>query len=264
MHCIMRIVRLRVRRFLRGLACLLCCTGAWAQPAETLPALQGLTEALPPLNFEQDGKVVGFSSEVLDLIGKESGLTINKTLLPWARAYQEAQQGPNKILYSLVRTPEREALFHWIGPISKRRIYLYRHATRADIKLKSLNDATAYMIGTARGSAAMSFLLARGFEEGVQLDPALDDARNMRKFKAQRFDLLLSLDWAATYNARQQGMESHELVPALLVDDSSEYWFGVSLGTDPRVLYRLESAMARIRKDGRLQALVRRYLPDAP
>lgn len=260
----MRIVRSRFHRLFGGLVCLLCCAGTLAQPSVALPPLQALTESLPPLNYEQDGKVIGFSSEVLDLLAKESGLTISKTLLPWARAYQQAQQGPNKILYSLVRTPEREALFHWIGPISKRRIYLYRHAARTDIKLKSLDDATAYMIGTAQGSAAMNFLLARGFEVGVQLDPAQDDARNMKKFKAQRFDLLLSLDWAAMYNARQNGMDSQALVPALLVDDSNDYWFGVSLGTDPRILSKLESAMARIRKDGRLQALVRHYLPSTP
>ena len=64
------------------------------------PALEisALTEALPPLNYEVDGRVVGFSSELLDLMAKESGITVNKQVLPWARAYELVTRQSNTLI----------------------------------------------------------------------------------------------------------------------------------------------------------------------
>ena len=228
------------------------------------PHLLALTEALPPLNYEQDGKITGFATELLNMMAKESGIKIDKQLMPWERAYRIAQTEPNTLLYSLVRTPERDNQFQWVGPFSKRRIYLYKPSKRTDIHLKSLDDALAYRIGAVHGSAAMTSLLNAGFKAGENIDPALDDVRNMRKFKAQRFDLLLALDWAAMHNARQLDMKEKDLTAALLVDDRYEYWFGVSLMTDPDITRRLNAALQKIRKDGRLEKLTRHYLPPIP
>lgn len=233
-------------------------------PASQLAAveLNALTEPLPPLNYEQNGKIVGFSSELLDMLAKDCGLTLHKNILPWARAYQMAQQQKNTILYSLVRTPERESLFQWVGPISKRRIYLYKSSRRTDISLAYIEDAKRFQIGAVQESAAVKTLLKRGFQVGKELDLAIDDDKNMRKFKAGRFDLLLSLDWAAMYNAKQNNMNVDELEPAILVDDSSEYWFGISLETSPQIVAQLNGALLQAKKDGRLTALTRRYLPE--
>ena len=60
--------------------------------------ISALTEALPPLNYEVDGKVVGFSSELLDLMAKESGITVNKQVLPWARAYELVTRQSNTLI----------------------------------------------------------------------------------------------------------------------------------------------------------------------
>lgn len=114
--------------------------------------LAALTEALPPLNYELDGKVTGFSSELLDLIGAEADVTMAKAVLPWARAYERTSREKNTLIYSMVRTPEREPLFQWVGPISARRILLYKHHDRTDIVLKTLDDARPYRIGTTMES----------------------------------------------------------------------------------------------------------------
>ena len=147
-----------------------------------------------------------------------------------------------------MRTPERESLFQWVGPISKRRIYLYKSSRRTDISLAYIEDAKRFQIGAVQESAAVKTLLKRGFQIGKELDLAIDDDKNMRKFKAGRFDLLLSLDWAAMYNAKQNNMSVDELEPAILVDDSSEYWFGISLETSPQIVAQLNGALLQVKK----------------
>ena len=230
--------------------------------------LSALTEALPPLNYELDGKVVGFSSDLLDLMAKEAELTVVKRVLPWARAYDMVSRQPNTLIYSLARTPEREALFHWVGPISSRRILLYRLNDRADISLKSLDDARAYRIGVVRESASAKGLIKLGFpingpqdDIGPGLDLGVQDESNMKKFMARRFDLLVSLDWAAAYNAKNVGLSPDDLHPAWVLDESLSYWYGLNLATDPDVAKKLNAALQKIKNDGRYLLLKQKYLP---
>jgi polar amino acid transport system substrate-binding protein len=222
--------------------------------------LRALTEALPPLNYELNGQVTGFSSDLLDVLALEAGITVQKQLLPWARAYRMALDDADTVIYSLVRTPEREALFQWVGPISPRKIVLYRMTLRKELAVTRLDEVRAYKVGVVRESAAAKALINKGFTVDKELELALDDTTNMRKFKAGRFDFLVSLDWAAAYNTQQHDIPPSDLTPVLVLDEQSEYWFGVSLRTDPLIVRRLNDALVKVRRDGRLKTLVRRYM----
>lgn len=236
-------------------------------PAKASDPLLALTESLPPLSYEVDGKVTGFGSELLDMVAADADLPLQKQLLPWGRAYEMVARQKNTLIFCLVRTPEREALFQWVGPISSRRIVLYKHRDRTDISLKSLDDARAYRIGTTLESAATKSLIKQGFVVngpqqplGPGLDIALHDQMNLNKFMARRFDLLVSLDWAAAYNAKNAGLAPDELQPAWVLDDSMSYWYGVSLQTDPVVVKKLNTALQKVKNDGRYQQLRQKYL----
>jgi polar amino acid transport system substrate-binding protein len=220
--------------------------------------LNAVTEYLPPLNYEQDGKITGFSTELLDLIAHDAGVSINKEMLPWPRAYSRAQKEANTLIYSMVRTPEREAQFQWVGPISSRRIMLYKLASRKDIVIKKLDDAHAYQIGAVRESESAKNLMRLGFDT---LDLATDDKNNMLKFKYGRFDLLLSLDWAAAYNAKKLGI-ADKIVPVQLLMNQANYWFGISKRTDPAIVRKMNLALNKTRKDGRLDKLRQQYLSE--
>jgi polar amino acid transport system substrate-binding protein len=243
------------------LTALLHCNAASVLAAAPMPIqLRALTEALPPLNYELNGQVVGFSSELLDMLALEAGVTVQKQLLPWARAYRMALDDADTIIYSLVRTPERETLFQWVGPISPRKIVLYRMATRKELAVTHLDDVRPYKVGVVRESAAAKALINKGFTVDKELELALDDATNMRKFKAGRFDFLVSLDWAAAYNTQQNDMTPADLAAVLVLDEQSEYWFGVSLRSDAQIVRRLNEALVKVRRDGRLKALTRRHM----
>lgn len=225
--------------------------------------LKALTQNLPPFSYIAGGKVVGFSNELLDLIANESANTItSRELLPWVRAYSMVQERENTILYTMTRTLEREALFRWVGPICKRRIYLYKLRDRKDIVLKTFDDVRKYKIGVLRESASAKDLIMKGLQVGSDLDLALDDEANMKKFRAHRFDLLVSMDFAAMYNAPRAGLATDELEAAFLLDDSLDYWFGLSLKTNPIIAKQLNGALEKIKKDGRYATLIKKYLPE--
>lgn len=110
-------VRNRVIRLLSGAGFVAAMSLAFT-PALALE-LSALTEALPPLNYELDGKVVGFSSDLLDLMAKEAELTVVKRVLPWARAYDMVGRQPNTLIYSLARTPSGKPCSTGLAPSAR-------------------------------------------------------------------------------------------------------------------------------------------------
>ena len=83
------------------------------------------TEESPPFNMTVSGKVVGASTEAVEEMAKRAGITIKISMLPWERAYDFAQKEPNSCVYSTTRTPPREALFKWVGPLVSDKWVLY-------------------------------------------------------------------------------------------------------------------------------------------
>jgi polar amino acid transport system substrate-binding protein len=249
-------------RVLRLSSCLLACAALLAAPrADAAPtALQAVTEDLPPLNLEEDGQAAGYSTELLQAMLAQAGLHAGFAVMPWARAYRTALDRPNTIVYSMVRTHEREPLFTWIGPISKRRIYLFRLKERSDIRIRTLGDAHRYRIGVVHQMAATKSLQAAGFSYRNELDEAPNDESNVRKLFAHRVDVILALDWSAYWYAARLGRRPQDLVPVLLIDDTHSYYFGLNPGSSPDIAKRLDAALQRLRADGTVERLARKYL----
>ena len=99
----------------------------FALPAQ---ALTLLTEDFPPLSYSPDGgeTVVGISVDLLReaLARTETPATI--ALMPWRNAYKRALDDADTCVFSASRTPEREPLFKWIGPLSDGKWVLFARA----------------------------------------------------------------------------------------------------------------------------------------
>jgi len=54
-------------------------------------------------------------------------------------------QNPDTMLFSVVRTEEREPLFHWIGVVCDVRSYLYKLKSRDDITAEKLSDLKKFL-----------------------------------------------------------------------------------------------------------------------
>lgn len=250
---------LRRRVLLWGAAGLLLVPAAGPLRAQgSAPRLQGFTENLPPLNYEEGGQARGFSVELARLMCGEAGVGLDVQVMPWVRAMQSAAQQPASLLFSLTRTPERESQFQWVGPISPRRVMIYRLSRRQGVQPANLQELKGLRVGVVRDSAAARQLLAEGLRE-EHLELGLDDATNLRKLLVGRMDLIVLLDWAAAWHLHQHKLPMRTLTPVLPLDTSRSYWFGLPPDTDPALIRRLQDALDRLRRDGRYEALRRKY-----
>jgi polar amino acid transport system substrate-binding protein len=221
--------------------------------------LLGLTENLPPLNYEDEQGPQGFSVELLRLMAARAGVRLELQVLPWQRAVQLAEAEADSVLFSLTRTPEREARFQWVGPIAQRRILIYKLASRGDLAMTQLGELGGARIGVVRDSAADRALQAAGLRPGTELEQGLDDATNLRKLLAGRMDYVALLDWAAAWNLRQLQLPYGTLQAVMEQDGSKSYWYGLRLDADPALVKRLQAALDALKRDGRYERLRHRY-----
>lgn len=221
--------------------------------------LLGFTENLAPLNYQDGAEVRGFSVELLHKMAAACGLPLELQVLPWQRAMQMAETQANSVLFSLTRTPEREAQFQWVGPIAPRRVLVYRLAKRSELSLSRLSELGERRIGVVRDSAADRLLQAAGLKPGVELEHGLDDATNVRKLLASRMEFVVLLDWAAAWAMRQHKLAYATLQPVMELDVSRTYWYGLRTDADPALARRLQAALDALKRDGRYEQLRQRY-----
>ena len=222
--------------------------------------LTAYTEELPPLNYQQGQQVTGFASELLMAMASKAGLALKLQLLPWSRAYVTVQATPDTVLFSTVRTPERENQFRWVGPIGKRRIYLYRLSQRDEIKVTDIRQLKQWRIGTIFASASQKQLQQLGLRPGVEQDSAPDDASNLAKLRMGRVDLLAMLDWAMHWQLRQTGMMDNQIRPVALLDGQAQYWFALNRQTPETTIRQLQNALEVLNRNGELKRLRQKYI----
>lgn len=240
-------------------ALLATCVTVLILPAMAMAAsIKAYTEALPPLNYEENGKVSGFASELLRQMASEAGHSVQLEVMPWMRAYRTVKQQPGSALYSIVRNPEREALFKWVGPIAPRRMMVYALASRPDVKIRRQQDLRRYRLGVLAESGAASQLVQLGLPES-QMEYGQSDEVNLKKLLLGRADSVVMLDWAMRWQQKLQQVDAARIRPVWTLDQRYQYWFAFNKDTDPAMLRSLQHALDQLRADGRLAALKRRY-----
>jgi polar amino acid transport system substrate-binding protein len=211
------------------------------------------TETAAPSSMQDsDGQVIGIATDKVRAALERAGLGYTIELLPWKRAYAAARTRPDACVYSTTRTPEREALFKWVGPTDSAEWVLMARADRR-IGLRTLEDARPYRIGTYNGDARDAYLRSRGF----RVDPAPFDLVNPRKLLLGRIDL-----WAAALRAGSPVLEQNgwngRIVP-VLVFNRLDVFLACNRAVPDGVITRLNDAFASLERDGVLRRIERAY-----
>jgi polar amino acid transport system substrate-binding protein len=92
-----------------------------------------LIDNFPPYNYKDGNDYKGIAVELLGEILKDLNARQDITKiksLPWAEAYNEIKHKENTMLFSMLRSKEREKMFKWAGPIAPVEIVLISLANR--------------------------------------------------------------------------------------------------------------------------------------
>ena len=239
--------------------CLLCIFWCYSIINVHAIDLEIVAEDFPPYEYKENGKVTGFTVELIEVLLTKTGHKGKTKILPWARAYQIALTKKNVLIHTMARKKERENLFKWIGPISPRIIYFYKLKKRTDIQVNTLEDAKNYKIGVVRGQAVRDLLIANGFEEKKNIFTVTGDDQNIEKLFVERIELIDNTDFMLRWRLIRLGLYYGKVEKVFVVDDSTDYYMAFSKKTSDEIVNQFRKAFKTIKQDGILKKLEERY-----
>ena len=187
---------------------LIGCNIAGTQPPAS--GLRIITEAYPPYNFvDKNNNVTGQSTEIVQAILEKTGMQANIEVMPLSQGLALAEKGPGVVIYSLNRTPQRENLFKWVGPIGyyEQAFYAKKGSTVVVSQLEDVKKVTK--IGVYKGDAGAQFLASQGF---TNLDESLTDTEALKKLMDGTVQLWLGNKDGLAITAAQAGVNPDDLV----------------------------------------------------
>ena len=233
---------------------LLCLVLSGLSTTASTADLTAYAEESAPYHYTERGKVIGIAADFLRAACTRAALSCDLQILPWARAYALGSSTPDTLIYSTVRRPEREALFHWISPIINESLWLYGSDTAPAIK--DLRALAGKRIGVINGSASIGQLKAAGLAEG-NLELANSKESNFKKFAARRVDYIVETDVRFDYLQRQHALPFKPAKAKRLGDATSYY--AMNLHSDPAKVSALRSALAALRADSTMERITQAY-----
>lgn len=219
------------------------------------------TEIAPPNQFEDAaGNLTGYYVELVRELQKRVPNHDPIQVVPWVKGYKEAQSRPNVLLFSMVRSAERDPLFQWVGPAAESRFLFY---VKADSKLviRSLEDAKKLeRIGVYREDIRDQYLTQAGF---TNLDRSIDTEIMVKKLMAGRIDALVNAAEGIDQIVESAGFQPRE-VKGIFSFMRVQTYLAFSLGTPSGTVKAWRQALEAMKKDGSFEGLFRKYYPTHP
>ncbi len=213
-----------------------------------------MTENFPPLNFINEGKLRGPSVEIAQSIMKTIGLKDDIKLYPWARGYMLAQKKANAVLFSMVRSPEREGLFKWVGPIAKKKAVFFTKKG-SHIVITELNDAKKVKnIGVQIEYIYEQDLIEKGFKN---IDRVAEDRFNVKKLVKGRIQLWYTDYYGGTELAKKEKL-GDRIEPVFTVKKTYLY-IAFNKITPDSTVQQWQNALDKLKKDGTVNKIFERY-----
>lgn len=218
-----------------------------------------VTEEFPPYDFAgESGKVEGLSTDVVRAVLRDLGIDVQIEIFPWARAYKMATQNPNTMLFSVVRTEQREPLFHWVGVVCDVRSYLYKLKSRNDITADKLSDLKEYSVGVVRGWAGQEYLKKNGFKRLEKVD---ESDQNIKKLVNGRVDLIEDYEANLIFRMRKLGLDPNLVEQVHFnAEISGQLYAVLSKSTPGHVVEKFKEAFSVVQEDGRYNAIQNKWL----
>ncbi len=214
----------------------------------------------PPYEYIEGQELKGLSIELLQEIFALLNNQRNEIkLIPWKRAYETALIKKNTVVFSTLRTKEREELFHWIGPIYIDSLGLFKLEERQDIQIHALEDAKKYIIGTVNGSASENILLSKGFKKNEHISSVTYNSQNVKMLLHNRVDLIISSKSRLTFALKAIKEDIKKVSNAYLIDKKNIGYFAFNINTNKELINTFQQAYDLLIENGTYQRLLIKY-----
>jgi polar amino acid transport system substrate-binding protein len=232
---------------------------AWCSlNASVLDKVHFITEDYPPYNYEDITGLEGFSAEILEamLELKKSKTTLKDVeVLPWAVGYEKALNEPNVALFSTTRTPSREALFKWVGPLAPAKLILFAKKS-SNITINSSEDINQYKTAVIRKDIGEMLLKEQNVNSNALLTASsnIEAAQMLQNDKVElwAYDQLVG-EWLLS----ELGFDKHSFEPVYIIQEAN-YYIALNRNTSDEVVQELQEALDTLIENKTVQKILQR------
>jgi polar amino acid transport system substrate-binding protein len=213
------------------------------------PELTFLTEQYPPFNYREHGRLEGISVYLLEEMMKRASLNFRRDrirLTSWTEGYRAALNRKSTVLFSTTRTPEREKLFQWVGPIAPTKIVLIARRDRA-LKIDSFDDLKKLKVAALRDDIGEQ-LLARGGIKGTSVTIRNKPEDAIRLLEAGTVDAWAYEETAGLWLIRHLAADAGNFRSVYSLHEG-ELYFAVSRNTPQEVVQRMQRALDDLKRE---------------
>lgn len=221
-------------------------------------SLKLMTEIFPPFQYTHNDKIIGISADIVNAIQKELKVDNKIEVYVWSEAKKIVDKNKNTALFSMLRTPQRENKYKWVGPVSTMQLVFFKKKG-STITLNSIEDAKQIKrIGVTKGVANYEMLSSQGFTNLDVLVNA-EDEENIRKLVDGKIELWPTLLMAGIYNARLQGL-SGEIEPIKnVVAFSGDLYIAFNKQTDDHIIQKWQNTFDKLKQEKIIEQIIERY-----
>jgi len=144
--------------------CILALLPGPAERQHDLADITWYTEEYPPYNYAEMGVAEGIAVDVLNEVLTREGIDPKDADIKvesWSEGYQTVIHTPMTAIFSTARTPEREHLFKWAGPVFSSENVLFAREDM-NVTVSGPRDLAQLRIGIIRDDIAGADLLSLG------------------------------------------------------------------------------------------------------
>lgn len=218
-----------------------------------------MTEILPPFQYYDEKEILkGISIEIIEELKTELKSEVPIKVYPWSRGLKITKKERNSALFSMLRTPDREKMFKWVGPLVEFSVVFFKK-TGSPIVLKSVEDAKKVnKIGVTKNVGNHEMLVTMGFDNLDVLQSGADE-KNIRKLVKERIDLWPTTYFGGLYNAKKLGFEGLiEPMPDVPVFQGHLYLV-FNIKTADSIVNKWQAALQKLKLNGTLDKIISKY-----
>ena len=212
-----------------------------------------------PFQFEQDGKVVGFDVDMIDLVAKELGVKQAIIDTPFEGIQSGEDLNARKCdiaAAAMTITPEREQKIAFSAPYFDANQALL---VKKDSGIQGLQDLVGKTLGVQSGTTGKMYA-EENAPEGVELKDYEDVALELSSVKSGQVaaainDIPVLLDYVK---------QNPELEVATQFETGEQYGFGMKKGTSDELKQVVDKVIEQSRTDGTYDRMYEKWFGAKP
>ncbi|WP_284243854.1 substrate-binding periplasmic protein [Thalassotalea insulae] len=213
-----------------------------------------MTEYLDPYQIKNgDGSLGGFSTDVIKALFKQANSNADFQVMSWARAYKTATTEKNVMIYSIAQTKERRSLFHWVGHLTRERLYFWGLQNQFPPPTPIIALLKGYRIATSKDSNVAQYLEANNF---FHLYYITNEQQAMQMLYRNRIDLMIDTELNMQSRAKRLSLDTSKIRKITeVLELNNNLSIAFSKKSDPAMVQHFQQAYQAIEQQGIIKRL---------